>query len=85
MEPGKTSLIFHFMFLSLLMQIKTYMGVVIFPCSDFYISKRFPWILQIGLVIDLTNSTKYYSPADLKKDGIKYVKVSISLKLEAYV
>ncbi|XP_048138695.1 mRNA-capping enzyme-like [Rhodamnia argentea] len=30
---------------------------------------------RIGLVIDLTNSTKYYSPADLKKDGIKYVKI----------
>lgn len=36
-------------------------------------------------MIDLTNSTRYYSAIDLKKDGIKYVKVSISLKLETYV
>ncbi|KAL3717058.1 hypothetical protein ACJRO7_008610 [Eucalyptus globulus] len=37
---------------------------------------------KIGLVIDLTNSTRYYSPADLKKDGIKYVKIRCVGRLE---
>lgn len=31
---------------------------------------------QLGLVIDLTNTTRYYQTTDLKKEGIKHVKVS---------
>lgn len=30
---------------------------------------------QLGLVIDLTNTSRYYSLSDLTKDGIKHVKV----------
>uniref|UniRef100_A0A2C9VGJ7 Tyrosine specific protein phosphatases domain-containing protein n=1 Tax=Manihot esculenta TaxID=3983 RepID=A0A2C9VGJ7_MANES len=30
---------------------------------------------KLGLVIDLTNTTRYYSTIDLKKEGIKYVKI----------
>ncbi|CAK9133911.1 unnamed protein product [Ilex paraguariensis] len=30
---------------------------------------------KLGLVIDLTNTTRYYSIADWKKDGIKHVKI----------
>jgi mRNA-capping enzyme len=33
-------------------------------------------IFQLGLVIDLTNTTRYYSTVDLKKEGIKHVKVN---------
>uniref|UniRef100_A0A2P2LYM9 mRNA guanylyltransferase n=1 Tax=Rhizophora mucronata TaxID=61149 RepID=A0A2P2LYM9_RHIMU len=29
----------------------------------------------LGLVIDLTNTTRYYSPVELKKEGIKHVKI----------
>lgn len=36
-------------------------------------------IFQLGLVIDLTNTTRYYSTIDLKKEGIKYVKVSCNV------
>ncbi|XP_043713709.1 mRNA-capping enzyme-like isoform X3 [Telopea speciosissima] len=31
---------------------------------------------EFGLVIDLTNTTRYYSPADCKKQGIKHVKIA---------
>ncbi|KAL0783803.1 hypothetical protein Bca101_000048 [Brassica carinata] len=31
---------------------------------------------KLGLVIDLTNTTRYYSTLDLKKDGIKHVKIA---------
>ncbi|XP_024443459.1 uncharacterized protein LOC18106297 isoform X3 [Populus trichocarpa] len=31
--------------------------------------------LLLGLVIDLTNTTRYYSTTDLKKEGIKHVKI----------
>ncbi|XP_043711172.1 mRNA-capping enzyme-like isoform X3 [Telopea speciosissima] len=31
---------------------------------------------ELGLVIDLTNTTRYYSPADFKKQGIKHVKIA---------
>ncbi|KAJ4898297.1 mRNA capping enzyme family protein [Raphanus sativus] len=31
---------------------------------------------KLGLVIDLTNTTRYYSTADLKKEGIKHVKIA---------
>ncbi|CAN8237588.1 unnamed protein product [Cochlearia groenlandica] len=31
---------------------------------------------NVGLVIDLTNTTRYYSTLDLKKDGIKHVKIA---------
>lgn len=31
--------------------------------------------LQLGLVIDLTNTSRYYPVSDLKKEGIKHVKV----------
>jgi hypothetical protein len=31
---------------------------------------------KLGLVIDLTNTTRYYPTLDLKKDGIKHVKVT---------
>ncbi|KFK40497.1 hypothetical protein AALP_AA2G003400 [Arabis alpina] len=31
---------------------------------------------NIGLVIDLTNTTRYYHTLDLKKDGIKHVKIA---------
>ncbi|KFK37510.1 hypothetical protein AALP_AA4G266600 [Arabis alpina] len=31
---------------------------------------------KLGLVIDLTNTTRYYPTLDLKKDGIKHVKVA---------
>ncbi|KAL5810221.1 hypothetical protein ACOSQ4_026789 [Xanthoceras sorbifolium] len=30
---------------------------------------------KLGLVIDLTNTTRYYQTADLKKEGIKHVKI----------
>ncbi|XP_044461275.1 mRNA-capping enzyme isoform X2 [Mangifera indica] len=30
---------------------------------------------KLGLVIDLTNTTRYYPTADLKKEGIKHVKI----------
>ncbi|KAG6744211.1 hypothetical protein POTOM_052922 [Populus tomentosa] len=30
---------------------------------------------KLGLVIDLTNTTRYYSTTDLKKEGIKHVKI----------
>ncbi|XP_047332466.1 mRNA-capping enzyme-like isoform X2 [Impatiens glandulifera] len=30
---------------------------------------------HLGLVIDLTNTTRYYSPDEWKKDGIKHVKI----------
>ncbi|KAI5584491.1 hypothetical protein POPTR_006G096000v4 [Populus trichocarpa] len=30
---------------------------------------------KLGLVIDLTNTTRYYSTVDLKKEGIKHVKI----------
>lgn len=33
-------------------------------------------IFQLGLVIDLTNTSRYYLTSDLKKEGIKHVKVS---------
>jgi hypothetical protein len=32
-------------------------------------------VLQLGLVIDLTNTSRYYPVSDLKKEGIKHVKV----------
>jgi hypothetical protein len=32
---------------------------------------------QIGLVIDLTNTTRYYSPAEWMKQGTKHVKVRV--------
>lgn len=35
----------------------------------------FPIPFQIGLVIDLTNTTRYYSPAEWTRQGIKHVKV----------
>ncbi|XP_031397140.1 mRNA-capping enzyme-like isoform X2 [Punica granatum] len=31
---------------------------------------------KLGLVIDLTNTTRYYSALDLKKEGIKHVKIA---------
>ncbi|AAD56326.1 putative mRNA capping enzyme, RNA guanylyltransferase [Arabidopsis thaliana] len=31
---------------------------------------------KLGLVIDLTNTTRYYSTTDLKKEGIKHVKIA---------
>lgn len=31
---------------------------------------------KLGLVIDLTNTTRYYSVTDWKKEGIKYVKIN---------
>ncbi|XP_010256688.1 PREDICTED: mRNA-capping enzyme [Nelumbo nucifera] len=31
---------------------------------------------ELGLVIDLTNTTRYYSPQDWKKQGIKHVKIA---------
>jgi mRNA-capping enzyme len=31
---------------------------------------------KLGLVIDLTNTTRYYPTLDLKKDGIKHVKIA---------
>ncbi|MFS7977311.1 putative mRNA (guanine-N(7)-)-methyltransferase [Helianthus anomalus] len=31
---------------------------------------------QLGMVIDLTNITRYYSVNDWKKEGIKYVKIN---------
>jgi len=31
--------------------------------------------LQLGLVIDLTNTSRYYPVTDLKKEGIKHLKV----------
>lgn len=31
---------------------------------------------EIGLVIDLTNTNKYYSPLDFTRQGIKYCKIS---------
>ncbi|KAI3912018.1 hypothetical protein MKW92_047748 [Papaver armeniacum] len=33
-------------------------------------------IPEIGLVIDLTNTTRYYQPSDWKKQGIKHVKIA---------
>ncbi|CAK7333549.1 unnamed protein product [Dovyalis caffra] len=38
-------------------------------------SKFYPLNFQLGLVIDLTNTTRYYSTLDLKKEGIKHVKI----------
>lgn len=35
----------------------------------------FPLDVQLGLVIDLTNTSRYYPVTDLKKEGIKHVKV----------
>lgn len=32
-------------------------------------------LFQIGMVIDLTNTTRYYPPSDWKKQAIKHVKV----------
>ena len=43
---------------------------VIFNALLFY-----SFALQLGLVVDLTNTSRYYSVADLKKEGIKHVKV----------
>lgn len=37
------------------------------------------YFFQLGLVIDLTNTTRYYSVNDWKKEGIKYVKVSFQI------
>lgn len=34
--------------------------------------------IQLGLVIDLTNTTRYYLVTEWKKEGIKHVKVSNS-------
>lgn len=34
-------------------------------------------IFQLGLVIDLTNTSRYYPASDLKKEGIKHVKVLV--------
>ena len=34
-------------------------------------------IFQLGLVIDLTNTTRYYPASDLKREGIKHVKVLV--------
>ncbi|KAI3888786.1 hypothetical protein MKX03_017429 [Papaver bracteatum] len=31
---------------------------------------------EVGLVIDLTNTTRYYQPSDWKKQGIKHVKIA---------
>ncbi|KAK4775941.1 hypothetical protein SAY87_023902 [Trapa incisa] len=31
---------------------------------------------KLGLVIDLTNTSRYYSTSDLKKEGIKHVKIA---------
>ncbi|KAI3930139.1 hypothetical protein MKW98_004891 [Papaver atlanticum] len=31
---------------------------------------------ELGLVIDLTNTTRYYQPSDWKKQGIKHVKIA---------
>lgn len=45
-----------------------------------YFDSFFPFYtcdFQLGLVIDLTNTTRYYSVLDLKKEGIKHVKVCI--------
>jgi len=33
------------------------------------------YVLQLGLVIDLTNTSRYYPVSDLKKECIKHVKV----------
>ena len=41
--------------------------------------KKFLLLLQLGVVIDLTNTTRYYSVNDWKKEGIKYVKVSFEI------
>lgn len=45
------------------------------------VSKFFSLIFQLGLVIDLTNTTRYYPATDLKKEGIKHVKVSVDCNI----
>lgn len=35
--------------------------------------------LQLGLVIDLTNTTRYYPVSDWTKEGIRHVKVAYDL------
>lgn len=47
-------------------------------CSFYHvvITDYFELYFQLGLVIDLTNSYRYYTTSDLNKEGIKYVKVS---------
>lgn len=49
--------------------------------KEYYLNdfKFYSLIFQLGLVIDLTNTTRYYSTIDLKKEGIKHVKVSWQL------
>ena len=45
------------------------------------VSKFCSLIFQLGLVIDLTNTTRYYPATDLKKEGIKHVKVSVDCNI----
>lgn len=40
----------------------------------------FTVVLQLGLVIDLTNTHRYYPASDWKKEGIKHVKVRNKLQ-----
>jgi hypothetical protein len=35
----------------------------------------------VGLVIDLTNTSRYYNSNEWTKEGVKYVKVLISARL----
>ena len=47
-----------------------------------------PHFYQIGLVIDLTNTSRYYSPSEWTKQGTKHVKVrewDLSLGSNMYV
>lgn len=41
------------------------------------VTASFELKFQLGLVIDLSNSYRYYTTSDLNKEGIKYVKVSL--------
>lgn len=36
---------------------------------------------QLGMIVDLTNTDRYYSSSDFKKEGIKYLKVPINFLL----
>lgn len=51
-------------------------------CYVFVIFRLYPKLLlelipNLGLVIDLTNTTKYYLPSEFEENGVNYTKIFV--------
>lgn len=58
-------------------QTASFLWVIYSVCLDCFLDVLF----QLGLVVDLTNTSRYYSPSEWIKQGIKHVKVRLNFLL----